>query len=92
MHVLQPCDVGVFGPLVSSWKAQVNEAARNYMPITKHNLLEQYSAALLNSAWRSGFKTAKRPQKDQTRTGKDQDHQSGLLVFGISRPQKDRFK
>jgi hypothetical protein len=44
-HVLQPCDVGVFGPLASSWKAQVNQAARNYIPITKYNLLEQYSAA-----------------------------------------------
>src|SRR6266699_4727613 len=29
-HVLQPCDVGVFGPLASSWKAQVNQAARQY--------------------------------------------------------------
>ena len=45
MHVLQPCDIGVFGPLVSSWKAQVNQAARNYIPITKYNLLEHYSAA-----------------------------------------------
>ena len=44
-HVLQPCDVSVFGPLASSWKAQVNQAARNYIPITKYNLLEQYSAA-----------------------------------------------
>ncbi|KAF8811876.1 hypothetical protein BYT27DRAFT_7088493, partial [Phlegmacium glaucopus] len=38
-HVLQPCDIGVFGPLASSWKAQVNRAAREYIPITKYNLL-----------------------------------------------------
>jgi DDE superfamily endonuclease len=44
-HVLQPCNVGVFGPLALSWKAQVNQTARNYIPITKYNLLEQYSAA-----------------------------------------------
>lgn len=24
-HALQPCDVGVFGPLAACWKAQVDE-------------------------------------------------------------------
>jgi len=46
----------------------------------------------MSSAWKSGLKTEKRPQKDRTKTGKDQDRQSGLLVFEILRPQKDRFK
>ena len=33
------------GGLIKSWKAQVNQAARKYIPITKYNLLEQYLAA-----------------------------------------------
>lgn len=44
-HRLQPCDVGVFGPLASSWKAEVNEASKHDIQITKYNLLEHYSQA-----------------------------------------------
>lgn len=44
-HALQPCDVGVFGPLASCWKAQVNLVSRQYDSITKLNLLEHYSIA-----------------------------------------------
>src|ERR1700733_9248509 len=44
-HVLQPCDVGVFGPLASSWKAEVNQAGQEYLIISKYNLLEFYHRA-----------------------------------------------
>jgi hypothetical protein len=44
-HRLQPCDVGVFGPLASSWKAQVMQIARTFTRITKYNLLGYYHAA-----------------------------------------------
>ncbi|KAF7344314.1 DDE-domain-containing protein [Mycena sanguinolenta] len=42
-HALQPCDVGVFGPLARKWKARVSELARNYIVINKYNLLSNYS-------------------------------------------------
>ena len=48
-HILQPCDVGVFGPLSSYWKAQVNAASRAYIPITKSNLLSYYHTARENA-------------------------------------------
>ena len=41
-HVLQPCDVGVFGPLSKLWKAQVNKASRANILINKTNLLFYY--------------------------------------------------
>lgn len=44
-HRLQPCDVGVFGPLASCWKSEVNDASRKNIAITKYNLLEIYSRA-----------------------------------------------
>ena len=44
-HVLQPCDVGVFGPLSSSWKSEVNKLTRAGIPVTKFNLLEHYAHA-----------------------------------------------
>ena len=44
-HVLQPCDVGVFGPLSKLWKAQVNKASRANITINKTNLLFYYSQA-----------------------------------------------
>jgi hypothetical protein len=44
-HRLQPCDVGVFGPLSSSWKSLVNEMSADYIPIRKGNLLSYYSRA-----------------------------------------------
>jgi hypothetical protein len=42
---LQPCDVGVFGPLASSWKAEVNHASTSNIIITKFNFLEYYHNA-----------------------------------------------
>ena len=42
-HVLQPCDVGVFGPLTSCWKSEVNTSSGQYITITKSNLIEHYS-------------------------------------------------
>jgi hypothetical protein len=44
-HVLQPCDVGAFGPLASAWKSEVLEASRQNDPITKNNLLKRYANA-----------------------------------------------
>ncbi|KAH7929520.1 DDE-domain-containing protein [Leucogyrophana mollusca] len=44
-HRLQPCDVGIFGPLASSWKSEVNRASAANVAITKYNLLEYYHAA-----------------------------------------------
>lgn len=44
-HRLQPCDVGVFGPLNSTWKAEVNAASRENIEIRKHNLIKYYSRA-----------------------------------------------
>ncbi|KDQ56839.1 hypothetical protein JAAARDRAFT_131713, partial [Jaapia argillacea MUCL 33604] len=44
-HWLQLCDIGVFGPLASCWKAEVNEAGHQYIPIRKSNLLHYYHKA-----------------------------------------------
>ena len=44
-HALQPCDVAVFSPLASLWKAEVNAASRKNTPIDKHNFLSHYHAA-----------------------------------------------
>ena len=44
-HRLHPCDVGLFGPLASSWKKEVNEASRNFLEIRKNNILWHYSRA-----------------------------------------------
>lgn len=44
-HALQPCDVGVFSPLSKLWKKEVSNAARNYITITKRNLLRHYHTA-----------------------------------------------
>ena len=44
-HRLQPCDVGIFGPLSASWKAVVNQMSKEYIPIRKANLIEYYAQA-----------------------------------------------
>jgi DDE superfamily endonuclease len=44
-HALQPCDVGVFGPLASSWAAVVNEISRLHQAVTKQSFLKHYSEA-----------------------------------------------
>jgi hypothetical protein len=44
-HALQPCDVGVFGPLAQAWKHKVTEASQNLVAITKMNLLAFYDEA-----------------------------------------------
>jgi hypothetical protein len=59
-HALQPCDVGVFGPLAHAWKSQVTQASKDNIPITKDNLLRYYhnarSAALKPSTIQSSFR------------------------------------
>ncbi|KAF9443063.1 CENP-B protein, partial [Macrolepiota fuliginosa MF-IS2] len=52
IHALQPCDVGVFGPLVTTWKAQVNQCTHSGIPITKTNFLRYYAPAH-NKAFKS---------------------------------------
>jgi len=48
-HVLQPCDVGVFGPLAIHWKSEVLLANRHLVSITKNNLLRYYSNARIKA-------------------------------------------
>jgi hypothetical protein len=59
-HALQPCDVGVFGPLAHAWKSQVTQASQNNIPITKDNLLRYYhnarSIALKPTTIQSAFR------------------------------------
>lgn len=44
-HRLQPCDVGIFGPVAQTWKAEVNIASREFFEIRKYNLIYHYSNA-----------------------------------------------
>ena len=44
-HCLQPCDVGAFGPLNSTWKSEVNKVSSEWIPIWKTNLLAYYARA-----------------------------------------------
>ncbi|KAJ3551385.1 hypothetical protein NM688_g4733 [Phlebia brevispora] len=57
-HALQLCDVGVFGPLESCWRHEVNQAGRNFIPINKTNLLIYYSAARERAFKESTIKAA----------------------------------
>ena len=41
-HHLQPCNVGCFGPLASTWKSEVNKASSEWISIHKNNLLSYY--------------------------------------------------
>ena len=50
-HVLQPCDVGVFGPLLLFWKSEINTFTYAGIPITKFNLHKHYA-----HAWECAFK------------------------------------
>ncbi|PBK92335.1 hypothetical protein ARMGADRAFT_881820, partial [Armillaria gallica] len=44
-HWAQPLDVGCFRPLGSAWKKEVMAASRQFIRITKYNLLELYDQA-----------------------------------------------
>lgn len=59
-HALQPCDVGVFGPLAHAWKSQVTQASQDNIPIIKDNLLCYYhnarSTALKPATIQSAFR------------------------------------
>lgn len=57
-HRLQPCDVGVFGPLAACWKAVVNANSREYIPIRKNNLIQHYAAAREKAFSRSTIQAA----------------------------------
>ncbi|KAF9225073.1 DDE-domain-containing protein, partial [Gyrodon lividus] len=58
-HVLQPLDVGIFGPLASAWKKQVNEASWQFIAIKMNNLLAYYkltrNKAMLPTTIQSAF-------------------------------------
>jgi hypothetical protein len=41
-HVLQPCDVGVFGPLAQRWKTEVTRTTQLNIAITKYNFPYYY--------------------------------------------------
>jgi hypothetical protein len=59
-HRLQPCDVGVFGPLAASWKREVTACSSEYIQIRKHNLVKYYSRArsmaFMSDTIRSAFR------------------------------------
>ena len=44
-HALQPCDVAVFGPLLSAWKSIVNRLSSMKTPINKFNFIQYYGEA-----------------------------------------------
>ncbi|KAJ3510357.1 hypothetical protein NLJ89_g4727 [Agrocybe chaxingu] len=44
-HELQPCDVGVFGPLATAWRAEVTALSLESIPIRKKNFIKHYSKA-----------------------------------------------
>ncbi|KAG6893320.1 hypothetical protein C0992_010500, partial [Termitomyces sp. T32_za158] len=53
-----PCDVGVFGPLASSWKSEVMKVAQKFQKITKYNLLVHYANARRTAFTESTIKAA----------------------------------
>ena len=57
-HRLQPCDVGCFGPLASTWKSEVNKASSEWIPIRKNNLLLHYSKARVKALTQSTIRSA----------------------------------
>ncbi|KIM25136.1 hypothetical protein M408DRAFT_52558, partial [Serendipita vermifera MAFF 305830] len=48
-HKLQPCDVGVFGPLSSAWKKEVQKSFSIGHSVDRYNLIEVYSRARRDS-------------------------------------------
>ncbi|KAJ7595276.1 DDE superfamily endonuclease-domain-containing protein [Mycena floridula] len=56
-HALQPCDVGVFGPLAAKWKSRVSAMNRDHIDITKYNLPFHYAFAR-NQAMKTGTITS----------------------------------
>ncbi|KAL5501527.1 hypothetical protein ACEPAH_8787 [Sanghuangporus vaninii] len=44
-HELQPCDVGVFGPLSTHYKTEVSGMAKSHVAISKQNVVSIYSHA-----------------------------------------------
>lgn len=57
-HRCQPNDVGVFGPLASSWKSEVVKTSRKFQKITKYNLLGYYHAARTKAFKKSTIQAA----------------------------------
>ncbi len=44
-HWLQPCDVGVFGPLDTRWKAEVDASWEEGAPVTRYSIIPTYGKA-----------------------------------------------
>ncbi len=57
-HALQPCDVGVFGPLSGCYRREVNKLSKKNMTIRKENLLHIYGLARNNAFKESTIKAA----------------------------------
>jgi hypothetical protein len=57
-HRLQPCDVGVFGPLSYAWKTEVQRCFSEGITVDKYNLIQIYSLACLKSFKRSTIQAA----------------------------------
>lgn len=57
-HALQPCDVGVFGPLAIRYKKEVTKLSKLNIPIRKENLLHVYGKARIASFSRTTIKSA----------------------------------
>jgi hypothetical protein len=48
-HRLQPCDVGVFGPLSKAWKKEVENCYLQWITVSRYNLVEVYARARIAS-------------------------------------------
>jgi hypothetical protein len=48
-HRLQPCDVGVFGPLSKAWKKEVENCYLQWITVSRYNLVEVYARARVAS-------------------------------------------
>ena len=57
-HRLQPCNVRAFGPLNSTWKAEINLASQKYLEIRKNNLISHYAKAREKAFMKSTIQNA----------------------------------
>ena len=57
-HALQPCNVGVFGPLAQSWKRVVTLVSQSLIVIQKDNLLSYYHTAWIEALKPSTIQSA----------------------------------
>ena len=71
-----------FLPIDASWTCTtMNICSLSPCPRIPTSFLNRLWAPTLPSAWKSGLRTAKRPQKDRTKTWKDWTSSPGLLFL-----------